>query len=124
MLLKLIRDIAWFSQVPDAIKSQYQNPPTLMAPAGIREGELICTGLPEAFVPQHLASEDEQCQVCIRCPLFTAAFGLKIVSEPVILFCLCFGVVAQRRHLAAVQHYEAFMEQTNISLGFRAHRKD
>ncbi|XP_051764484.1 PHD finger protein 12 [Ctenopharyngodon idella] len=49
-------------KVPDAIKSQYQNPPTLMAPAGIREGELICTGLPEAFLPQHLASEDEQCQ--------------------------------------------------------------
>ncbi|KTG48011.1 hypothetical protein cypCar_00018689 [Cyprinus carpio] len=48
--------------VPDAIKSQYQNPPTLMATAGIREGELICTGLPESFAPQHLASEDEQCQ--------------------------------------------------------------
>lgn len=91
MLLKLIRDITWFSQVPDAIKSQYQNPPTLMAPAGIREGELICTGLPEAFVPQHLASEDEQCQVCIRCPLFAAAIALNSFSEPVILFCLCFG---------------------------------
>uniref|UniRef100_A0A671LK07 PHD finger protein 12 n=1 Tax=Sinocyclocheilus anshuiensis TaxID=1608454 RepID=A0A671LK07_9TELE len=49
-------------KVPDAIKSQYQNPPTLMATAGIREGELICTGLPESFAPQHLASEDEQCQ--------------------------------------------------------------
>ncbi|XP_056323003.1 PHD finger protein 12 [Danio aesculapii] len=49
-------------KVPDAIKSQYQNPPTLMASAGVREGELICTGLPEASVPQHLASEDEQRQ--------------------------------------------------------------
>uniref|UniRef100_A0A673N6R6 PHD finger protein 12 n=1 Tax=Sinocyclocheilus rhinocerous TaxID=307959 RepID=A0A673N6R6_9TELE len=49
-------------KVPDAIKSQYQNPPTLMATAGIREGELICTGLPESFAPQHLTSEDEQCQ--------------------------------------------------------------
>ncbi|KAK7125575.1 hypothetical protein R3I93_021062 [Phoxinus phoxinus] len=49
-------------KVPDAIKSQYQNPPSLMAPAGIREGELICTGLTEAYVPQRLASEDEQCQ--------------------------------------------------------------
>ncbi|XP_073685116.1 PHD finger protein 12 isoform X2 [Garra rufa] len=49
-------------KVPDAIKSQYQNPPTLMPTAGIREGELICSGLPESFVPQHLASEDEQCQ--------------------------------------------------------------
>nr|XP_001919955.4 PHD finger protein 12 [Danio rerio] len=49
-------------KVPDAIKSQYQNPPTLMASAGVREGELICTGLPEASVPQHLASEDEQHQ--------------------------------------------------------------
>uniref|UniRef100_A0A8C1ZSQ8 PHD finger protein 12 n=1 Tax=Cyprinus carpio TaxID=7962 RepID=A0A8C1ZSQ8_CYPCA len=49
-------------KVPDAIKSQYQNPPTLMATAGIREGELICSGLSESFAPQHLASEDEQCQ--------------------------------------------------------------
>ncbi|XP_052463802.1 PHD finger protein 12 isoform X1 [Carassius gibelio] len=49
-------------KVPDAIKSQYQNPPTLMAPAGVREGELICSSLSESFTPQHLASEDEQCQ--------------------------------------------------------------
>uniref|UniRef100_A0A8C2I4R6 PHD finger protein 12a n=1 Tax=Cyprinus carpio TaxID=7962 RepID=A0A8C2I4R6_CYPCA len=49
-------------KVPDAIKSQYQNPPTLMATAGIREGELVCSGLSESFAPQHLASEDEQCQ--------------------------------------------------------------
>ncbi|XP_016412111.1 PHD finger protein 12-like isoform X2 [Sinocyclocheilus rhinocerous] len=49
-------------KVPDAIKSQYQNPTTLMATAGIREGELICSGLSESFAPQHLASEDEQCQ--------------------------------------------------------------
>lgn len=93
-----------------------------MATAGIREGELICTGLPESFVPQHLASEDEQCQVCISSLRFASAFEFSIVPEPV--FLLCFGVVAQRRHLAAVQHYEAFMEQTNISLGFRALRKD
>ncbi|XP_051541513.1 PHD finger protein 12-like isoform X2 [Myxocyprinus asiaticus] len=49
-------------KVPDAIKSQYQNPPILMPTAGIREGELICTGVPEACVPQYLASEDEQRQ--------------------------------------------------------------
>lgn len=36
-----------------------------MATAGIREGELVCSGLSESFAPQHLASEDEQCQVCI-----------------------------------------------------------
>lgn len=93
-----------------------------MATAGIREGELICTGLPESYVPQHLASEDEQCQVCISNLRFATASVFSIASEPVFLF--CFGVVAQRRHLAAVQHYEAFVEQTNISLGFRAHRKD
>lgn len=34
-------------KVPDAIKSQYQFPPPLIAPAAIRDGELICSGVPE-----------------------------------------------------------------------------
>lgn len=55
-------------QVPDAIKSQYQYPPPLLAPAGIRNGELVCNGIPEPpqkHLPtsQHLASEAEQQEV-------------------------------------------------------------
>ncbi|XP_057176511.1 PHD finger protein 12 isoform X3 [Triplophysa rosa] len=49
-------------KVPDAIKSQYQNPPVLMTTTGIRDGEIICTGIPDTVVPQHVASEDEQRQ--------------------------------------------------------------
>ncbi|XP_066551747.1 PHD finger protein 12 [Amia ocellicauda] len=52
-------------KVPDAIKSQYQCPPPPIAPAGIRNGELICNGLPDAArqhlsPSQHLTSEAEQ----------------------------------------------------------------
>uniref|UniRef100_A0A8B9J681 PHD finger protein 12 n=1 Tax=Astyanax mexicanus TaxID=7994 RepID=A0A8B9J681_ASTMX len=49
-------------KVPDAIKAQYRSPPVIMAPAGIREGELICSGVPELLPPQHFASDDEQQQ--------------------------------------------------------------
>ncbi|XP_064158082.1 PHD finger protein 12-like [Anguilla rostrata] len=52
-------------KVPEAIKAQYKCPPQMLAPAGIRDGELICTGVPET--PQtpptdtpHAASETEQ----------------------------------------------------------------
>ncbi|KAJ8348687.1 hypothetical protein SKAU_G00272760 [Synaphobranchus kaupii] len=51
-------------KVPDAIKSQYLCPPSMMAPAGIRNGELICNGVPDPphqrLPPQHLTSEAEQ----------------------------------------------------------------
>lgn len=49
-------------KVPDAIKSQYQNPPVLTPTTGIRDGEIICTGIPEPVLTQHVASEDEQRQ--------------------------------------------------------------
>ncbi|XP_010868655.3 PHD finger protein 12 [Esox lucius] len=54
-------------KVPDAIKSQYNCPPTMMAPAGIRDGQLVCNGAPESpqqhLTPsQHLTSEEEQQQ--------------------------------------------------------------
>ncbi|KAL0994185.1 hypothetical protein UPYG_G00118880 [Umbra pygmaea] len=54
-------------KVPDAIKSQYRSPPTMVAPAGIRHGELICNDGPESLQQrltpsQHLTSEDEQQQ--------------------------------------------------------------
>ncbi|XP_019332912.1 PHD finger protein 12 isoform X2 [Alligator mississippiensis] len=53
-------------KVPDAIKSQYQFPPPLLAPAAIRDGELICNGVPEEssqkhlLNTEHLASQSEQ----------------------------------------------------------------
>ncbi|XP_074869836.1 PHD finger protein 12 [Carettochelys insculpta] len=53
-------------KVPDAIKSQYQFPPPLLAPAAIRDGELICNGVPEESSQkhllnrEHLASQSEQ----------------------------------------------------------------
>ncbi|XP_039363778.1 PHD finger protein 12 isoform X2 [Mauremys reevesii] len=53
-------------KVPDAIKSQYRFPPPLLAPAAIRDGELICNGVPEEssqkhlLNSEHLASQSEQ----------------------------------------------------------------
>ncbi|XP_014052184.1 PHD finger protein 12 [Salmo salar] len=52
-------------KVPDSIKSQYKCPPAMIAPAGIRNGELVCNSSSEPpqqhFTPsQHLTSEDEQ----------------------------------------------------------------
>uniref|UniRef100_A0A4W5P8E0 PHD finger protein 12 n=1 Tax=Hucho hucho TaxID=62062 RepID=A0A4W5P8E0_9TELE len=48
-------------KVPDAIKSQYNNPPAILAPAGVRNGELICNGVPsQDCSPQHFASQAEQ----------------------------------------------------------------
>nr|XP_060612661.1 PHD finger protein 12 [Anolis sagrei ordinatus] len=54
-------------KIPDAIKSQYKIPPPLLAPAGIRDGELICNGVPAEDAlhthlcnPEHLASQSEQ----------------------------------------------------------------
>ncbi|XP_063151140.1 PHD finger protein 12 isoform X2 [Candoia aspera] len=54
-------------KVPDAIKSQYRIPPALIAPAAIRDGELICNGVSEeplrkhrGNTSQHLAAQSEQ----------------------------------------------------------------
>ncbi|XP_015682431.1 PHD finger protein 12, partial [Protobothrops mucrosquamatus] len=54
-------------KVPEAIKSQYRIPPALMAPAAIRNGELICNGFSEESLlkapgsaSQHLAAQAEQ----------------------------------------------------------------
>ncbi|XP_062870286.1 PHD finger protein 12 isoform X2 [Trichomycterus rosablanca] len=49
-------------KVPDAIKSQYQKPPEMMAPAGIRDGELVCSGYSETSPSHHLTSDEEQQQ--------------------------------------------------------------
>ncbi|MBN3319915.1 SEZ6 protein, partial [Atractosteus spatula] len=68
------------NRVPDAIKSQYHCPPPLLAPAGIRNGELICSGGPGAprqhlSLSQHLASEAEQQEwlrsvIALQCSIF------------------------------------------------------
>ncbi|KAL0973323.1 hypothetical protein UPYG_G00201940 [Umbra pygmaea] len=51
-------------KVPDAIKSQYQSPPAMLAPAGIRCGELICNGVSDqersVRPPQYFSSQAEQ----------------------------------------------------------------
>ncbi|NP_001080210.1 PHD finger protein 12 S homeolog [Xenopus laevis] len=52
-------------KVPEAIKAQYQAPPQLIPPAGIRDGELICSGDPgesqkHLLHSEHLANQSEQ----------------------------------------------------------------
>ncbi|XP_068440499.1 PHD finger protein 12 [Clinocottus analis] len=47
-------------KVPDAIKSQYQNPPPILTPAGVRQLELVCSGVPDHQPSKHPTSEIEQ----------------------------------------------------------------
>ncbi|XP_063811976.1 PHD finger protein 12 isoform X3 [Pseudophryne corroboree] len=52
-------------KVPEAIKAQYQSPQQLLPPAGIRDGELICNGVPDEsqkrlLHSEHLANQAEQ----------------------------------------------------------------
>ncbi|AWO98455.1 putative PHD finger protein 12 [Scophthalmus maximus] len=47
-------------KVPDAIKSQYQNPPPMLLPAGVHQLELVCSGIPSHQPPKHLTTEVEQ----------------------------------------------------------------
>nr|XP_033777581.1 PHD finger protein 12 isoform X2 [Geotrypetes seraphini] len=51
-------------KVPDAIKAQYQCPPSLLAPAGIRDGELVCNGTYDSqkhlLNAEHLSNDSEQ----------------------------------------------------------------
>lgn len=66
--LPLLPPSVYPEQVPDAIKSQYQFPPPLIAPAAIRDGELICNGIPEEsqthlLNSEHLATQAEQQEV-------------------------------------------------------------
>lgn len=50
-------------QVPDAIKCQYQNPPPTLLPAGVRQLELVCSGVPDCQASRHLTTEAEQEEV-------------------------------------------------------------
>uniref|UniRef100_A0A8C5DVK7 PHD finger protein 12 n=1 Tax=Gouania willdenowi TaxID=441366 RepID=A0A8C5DVK7_GOUWI len=47
-------------KVPDAIKSQYQNPAPMLLPAGTRQLELVCCGVPDHQPSKHLTTEAEQ----------------------------------------------------------------
>ncbi|XP_053562154.1 LOW QUALITY PROTEIN: PHD finger protein 12 [Bombina bombina] len=52
-------------KVPDSIKSHYRSPPDLLPSAGIRDGELICNGVPDdsqkhLLHSEHLTSQMEQ----------------------------------------------------------------
>ncbi|XP_042337236.1 PHD finger protein 12-like [Plectropomus leopardus] len=50
-------------KVPDAIKSQYQNPPPMLLPTGVRQLELVCSGVPGHPPSKHLTTEAEQQEV-------------------------------------------------------------
>lgn len=54
-------------QVPDAIKAQYQSPPSMLLPAGVRQLELICGSGLDPQSSEHLTTEAEQEQVPTRC---------------------------------------------------------
>lgn len=62
VLLTLLTFRLW-AQVPDAIKCQYQNPPPTLHPAGLRQLELACSGVPDAPASRHLTTEAEQDEV-------------------------------------------------------------
>lgn len=55
--------ITVWPQVPDAIKSQYQNPPSTLLPAGVRQLQLACSGVPDHQPSKHLTTEAEQQEV-------------------------------------------------------------
>lgn len=67
-------------KVPEAIKAQYQYPPPLLPPAGIRDGELICSETPTESQKhlsnhEHFAAEEEQQEwlrsvVALQCSIF------------------------------------------------------
>lgn len=95
--LPLLPPSVYPKQVPDAIKSQYQFPPPLIAPAAIRDGELICNGIPEEsqmhlLNSEHLATQAEQQEVSedragIPSLIFhhlTAAIGSNLSVIPVL----------------------------------------
>lgn len=60
------------TQVPDAIKSQYQNPPSTLLPAGVRQLELVCSAVPDHQPSKHLTTEAEQQEVRRRKAVLTA----------------------------------------------------
>lgn len=65
-VIKLFLTITVWTQVPDAIKSQYQNPPPMLLPAGVRQLELVCSGVPDHQPSKHLTTQSEQQEVGTR----------------------------------------------------------
>lgn len=49
--------------MPDAIKAQYQSPPSMLLPAGVRQLELICGSVPDHQPSERLTTEAEQEEV-------------------------------------------------------------
>ncbi|XP_027014498.1 PHD finger protein 12 [Tachysurus fulvidraco] len=74
-------------KVPDAIKSQYKNPPAMILPAGIRDGELVCSGTSEASESEHLSSDEEQQQwlrdmISLQCSIMRHLSAKQTSSSP------------------------------------------
>ncbi|XP_069767714.1 PHD finger protein 12 isoform X1 [Narcine bancroftii] len=78
---RLTKSVKWKNmKVPEAIKAQYQYPPPLLPPAGIRDGELICNETPTESQKhlsnyEHFATEEEQQEwlrsvVALQCSIF------------------------------------------------------
>lgn len=61
--LACVLTVTLWTQVPDAIKSQYQNPPSTLLPARVRQLELVCSGVPNRQPSKHLTTEAEQQEV-------------------------------------------------------------
>lgn len=66
-----------WTQVPDAVKSQYQNPPSMLLPAGVRQLELVCSGVPDHQPSVHHTTEAEQQEVGRETFLSLVSFCLK-----------------------------------------------
>uniref|UniRef100_A0A3Q3L784 PHD finger protein 12 n=1 Tax=Mastacembelus armatus TaxID=205130 RepID=A0A3Q3L784_9TELE len=80
-------------KVPDAIKSQYENPPPMLLPAGLRQLELVCSGVPDHQASKYLTTEAEQQEwlqdvIALQCSIMrhlsiTAGTKTSVRSEDV-----------------------------------------
>nr|XP_024660672.1 PHD finger protein 12 [Maylandia zebra] len=78
-------------KVPDAIKSQYQNPPPMLLPAGVRQLELVCSGIPDHQPTKHFTTEAEQQEwlqdvIALQCSIMR---HLSIKQKASYLLCIC-----------------------------------
>ncbi|KAM4628207.1 PHD finger protein 12 [Polymixia lowei] len=74
-------------KVPDAIKSQYKNPPPMLALAGVCQSELICSGAPDHQPPKHFTTEAEQQEwlqdvIALQCSIMRHISIKKKASPP------------------------------------------
>lgn len=101
-----------WAQVPDAIKSQYQNPPPTLLPAGVRQLELVCSGVPDCQASRHLTTEAEQEEV-LTAERFRCCEWLIFPRLPTASRFWC-SPVASGRDRAPVQHHAAPVCQTEL----------